>query len=155
VKRSHIVLIGVLTAVVTPLAAGAAQGGTPTAQVAKVAKVQLRSTSIGKLLVNGSGFTLYMFTRDGHNKDTCVKINMCTGTWPPFTTTGKPKAGPGVSASKLSTISLSGGRKQVTYAGHPLYRYSFPLGPGDTTYTNTPEFGGTWLAINAAGQAVR
>jgi predicted lipoprotein with Yx(FWY)xxD motif len=155
VKRSRVVLIGVLTAVVTPLAVAAAQGGTPTAQDARIAKVQVRTTGLGKVLVDGSGFTLYMFTRDTRNMDKCVKISMCTGTWPPYTTTGRPKAGTGVSASKLSTITLSGGRKQVTYAGHPLYGYAFASGPGDTSYVGTPEFGGTWDAINAAGHAVK
>jgi predicted lipoprotein with Yx(FWY)xxD motif len=154
VKRFHVVLIGVLTAVVTPLAVTAAQGGAPTAQVAKVTRVQVRNTSIGKLLVDGSGFTVYQFSRDGHNRDMCVKIHGCSGTWPALTTTGKPKAGPGVTASKLSTITLSGGKKQVTYAGHPLYMYMFAMGPADTTYTGTPEFGGTWHAINAAGHTV-
>jgi predicted lipoprotein with Yx(FWY)xxD motif len=154
VKRSHVVLIGVLTAVVTPLAATAAQGGTPTAQVAKATKVQVRKTSLGKLLVNGSGFTVYEFTRDGHNKDTCVKIKGCSGTWPALTTTGKPTAGPGVTASKLSTITLAGGKKQVTYAGHPLYMYKFALGPADTSYTGALQFGGSWHAINAAGHHV-
>jgi predicted lipoprotein with Yx(FWY)xxD motif len=155
VKRSRAVLIGVLTAVVTALAVTVAQGGTPTAHVARVAKVQVRTTSLGKVLVDGSGFTLYMFTRDTRNRDTCVKISMCTGTWPPFTTTGKPRVGTGVSASKLSTITLSGGRKQVTYAGHALYGYAFASGPGDTSYAGTPEFGGTWEAINAAGHGVK
>jgi predicted lipoprotein with Yx(FWY)xxD motif len=155
VKRSRVVLIGVLTAVVTALAVTLAQGGTPTAHVARVAKVQVRTTSLGKVLVDGSGFTLYMFTRDTRNRDTCVKISMCTGTWPPFTTTGKPRVGTGVSASKLSTITLSGGRKQVTYAGHALYGYAFASGAGDTSYAGTPEFGGTWEAINAAGHGVK
>ena len=72
-----------------------------------------------------------------------------------LTTTGKPKAGPGVSASKLSTITLSGGAKQVTYAGHPLYLYSFASGPGDTSYVGAMQFGGSWYAINAAGHAVK
>ena len=154
-KRTHVVLVGVLTAVVTPLAVTAAQGGVPTAQVARVAKVQLHKTSKGKILVNASGFTLYEFTKDGHNRDACAKISGCPGIWPALTTSGKPKAGSGVSASKLSTITLSGGAKQVTYAGHPLYTYSGDSGPGDTSYVGAMQFGGSWHAINAAGHAVK
>ena len=153
-KRTHVVLVGVLTAIATPLAAAAAQGGAPSAAPARVARVQVRKTSLGKILVNASGFTLYEFSKDGHNSDRCAKISGCAAIWPALNTTGKPKAGSGVSASKLSTIALSGGAKQVTYAGHPLYIYSGDSAPGDTSYVGAMQFGGSWHAINAAGKAV-
>ena len=38
---------------------------------------------------------------------------------------------------------------QVTYAGHPLYRYSGDTAPGDT---NGNEVGDVWYAVNAAGE---
>ncbi len=119
------------------------------------AKFGLRNGSLGKILVNGAGFTLYMFTKDGCNKDQCVTIKQCDRVWPPDTTHGKPKAGAGVSSSLLGTITLKGGVKQVTYAGHPLYRYSGDTTPGATDYVGTPQFGGRWYALNAAGHTVK
>ena len=121
----------------------------------KPAKIELRSTSLGKVLSNGSGFTLYVFTRDKKNVDTCVKVSSCTASWPVVKTNGKPLAENGVKSSLLGTITLAHGIKQVTYAGHPLYGFVEDSGPGETEYVGTPAFGGTWYAINAAGKQVR
>ena len=139
-------------------AAGAARGVLPRAHDAnadRAAKIQVRRTGLGKILVDGSGNTLYLFTHDRRNQDTCVKINSCTGTWPMLKTSGKPVAGKGVKSSLLGMIRLAHGVKQVTYRGHPLYTYAFGGGPGDTSYAGTPEFGGTWDAVNAKARGVQ
>jgi predicted lipoprotein with Yx(FWY)xxD motif len=82
-------------------------------------------------------------------------VSECTQTWPPFTTTGRPIAGTGAKASLLSTIRLPNGRKQVTYAGHPLYLYSPASERGETGYVGQMSFGGNWDAVNAAGKLVK
>lgn len=119
------------------------------------AKINLRKTKIGKVLVNGSGFTLYDFAKDTRNKDNCVSIPNCTVVWPLVTTSGKAIAGKGVKASLLGTITVSGGRKQVTYAGHPLYTYAGDSAPGQTHGANLPQSGARWYALNAAGRNVK
>ena len=119
------------------------------------ATVQLRSTKLGKLLVNSKGFTVYAFTRDKRNSDSCVNIRGCMGTWPALTTKGKPTGGSGIKSSLLGTITLKGGIKQVTYAGHPLYTYSGDGSPGETAYVNASQFGGHWPALNASGGEVK
>ncbi|MGI8429903.1 MAG: COG4315 family predicted lipoprotein [Solirubrobacteraceae bacterium] len=128
---------------------------TPASAASSRTRVQLRSTALGKVLANSHGFTLYVFTRDGINRDTCVKVRNCTRTWPELKTNRKPVAGRGLKASLLATITLGHGVKQVTYAGHPLYGYVGDSSPGQTGYVGTPEFGGTWYAINAAGKLVK
>jgi len=102
-----------------------------------------------------SGFTLYMFTRDGRNKDNCIKIPGCTAIWTPLTVMGKPTAGPGLKARLLGTIAIGHGPRQVTYAGHPLYTYVADSGPGQTSYIDVSQFGGRWPAVNAAGNEVK
>ena len=134
---------------------GAAASPAPTARAGRVAKIQLRHTSRGKVLVDSSGFTLYRFTRDTARKNICVTISECPGTWPALSTSGKPTAGPGVKASLLSTIKLPNGSKQVTYAGHPLYRYGAANERGETFYIGAKQFGGTWYAVNVAGSFVK
>ena len=119
------------------------------------AKLRLGGTSLGKIVENGRGFTLFMFTRDHGRKDSCIKVPGCTGVWPPVTTSGRPVAGAGIERKLIGTISLPGGVKQVTYAGHPLYTYSGAAGPGDTSYVGFSQFGGKWLALNGAGKAVK
>jgi predicted lipoprotein with Yx(FWY)xxD motif len=139
--------IAVLGAAVVAIASASAAGAP--------AKVSLRTTSLGMILVNGRGHTLYAFTKDGKNKDRCVTTSGCTSTWPVMTGTGKPTAGRGVKSSKLSTIKLSNGSHQVTYAGHPLYTYVADSSAGETDYVGARQFGGTWLAVNRAGGTVR
>jgi predicted lipoprotein with Yx(FWY)xxD motif len=139
--------IAVLGAAAVPIASASAAGAP--------AKVSLRKTSLGMILVNGRGRTLYAFTRDAKNKDRCVTTAGCPSTWPMVTSHGKPTAGPGVKSSKLSTIKLSNGSHQVTYAGHPLYTYVGDSSAGETDYVGASQFGGTWLAVNAAGGTVK
>jgi predicted lipoprotein with Yx(FWY)xxD motif len=162
-KRAHLLLAGLLASVAGVASVANAQPSPGTAQAAKAAKVQLRHTSRGKILVNGSGFTVYAFTRDPRNKDTCIGATgsegygsmRCEEVWPPLTTSGKPTAGAGVKSSLLSTIRLADGRKQVTYAGHALYLYKPATERGETSYVGEKQFGGTWTAVNAAGKLIR
>lgn len=154
-RKIRIVPLLVPVIAIAALANAVAQGAVPAAHATSATKVQLRNTSFGKILVDGSGNTVYLFTHDKRNMDTCVKISGCTGTWPVLKTKGKPTAGKGLRSSLLGTITLAHGVKQVTYAGHPLYGYAFSAGPGDTSYVGTPEFGGNWDAVNASGHAVK
>jgi len=119
------------------------------------AKLQLRKTNVGTILVNGRGYTLYAFAKDRRNKDACARLRGCLSVWPALTTAGRPAAGRGVRSSLIGTIALSAGVRQVTYAGHPLYTYIADIGPGETTYVNIPQFGGRWPAMDAAGDEVK
>jgi predicted lipoprotein with Yx(FWY)xxD motif len=154
-KRTHIFLAGVLASAASASAVAGAQAGLPTAHASHAAKVELRHTELGKVLVDSSGDTLYRFTKDSHNKDACQSISKCSGTWPALSTSARPVAGPGVKSSLLSTIKLSDGARQVTYAGHPLYRYAETSEAGETAYVGAEEFGGKWYALNAAGSTVK
>ncbi|HET6866706.1 MAG TPA: hypothetical protein VFH80_12385 [Solirubrobacteraceae bacterium] len=124
------------------------------AHAARAAKLQLRHTALGSVLVNRGGHTVFVFTRDSRNHDKCTAIAGCTGIWPMVTTSGTPTLGPGVKRSLVGTIKV-GGARQVTYAGHPLYTYIGDAGPGDTSYVGQSQFGGKWFALNAAGQTVK
>jgi predicted lipoprotein with Yx(FWY)xxD motif len=147
-KHAHrLAAIVVLGAAAVPIASASAAGTS--------AKVSLRKTSLGMVLVNGRGHTLYAFTKDSRNKDRCVSTAGCASTWPVVTSTGKPTAGPGVKSSKLSTIKLPNGSRQVTYAGRPLYTYAADSSAGATDYVGASAFGGTWLAVNAAGKTIK
>jgi predicted lipoprotein with Yx(FWY)xxD motif len=154
-KRTYMLSALALAGVMSSSVAAGAQGGSPSAHSARAASVQLRKTGMGKILVDASGFTVYEFTRDSRNKNTCVKVSGCSAVWPALTTSGNPTAGSGVKASLLSTIKLAGGARQITYAGHPLYRYSEATERAETSYIGVSHFGGKWLAVNAAGGAVK
>jgi len=150
-KRTHVFLAVALAAAVSTTAIASAQKSLPAARSSHTATVQLRHTSLGSILVSSSGRTLYEFTRDHANKNSCAAISGCSEVWPSLKASGRPTAGSGIKASLLSTTS----GHQVTYAGHPLYTYSGDSGPGKTSYVGFKSFGGTWYAINAAGGTVR
>jgi predicted lipoprotein with Yx(FWY)xxD motif len=119
------------------------------------AKLALRKTTAGKILVDGAGYTVYEFAKDRRNKDVCVNISGCLEVWPALTTNGKAQAGRGVKSSLIGTITLPGGVKQVTYAGHPLYTYIVDGAPGDATGIATYQSLGYWYGLTAAGHLVR
>jgi predicted lipoprotein with Yx(FWY)xxD motif len=123
------------------------------AQAAGGGKLQLRKTKAGKILANSRGFTLYMFTKDKPNMDNCDAT--CQRFWPPLTAKAKVAGGPGVKKSLIGTIKLANGKKQVTYAKHPLYTYVGDSEPGETSYIGVFASGGRWYALNGAGKVVK
>jgi len=154
-KRTRIFLAAVAATAASVAAVASAEENVPSAHTGRAATVQLRRTNLGSILVGGSGRTLYEFTKDHTNKNSCAAIRGCPEAWPALKASGRPTAGPGVKASLLSSINAAGGGRQVTYAGRPLYTYSGDSGPGETEYVGIKSFGGTWYAMNARGQAVK
>ena len=115
-------------------------------------QVRLRKTSLGSILVNTKGRTLYLFMKDKPGKSSCS--GACAANWPPYLTTGRPTAGPGIKASLLGTTKRSDGKLQVTYARHPLYMFKFDAGPGSTRGENVEAFGAEWYVLSANGVKV-
>jgi predicted lipoprotein with Yx(FWY)xxD motif len=154
-RRTHSLLALATVAALSAGTVASAHSSAPVAHASAAAAVDLHSSKLGAILVSSSGRTLYEFTRDHADKDTCVAVSGCAKAWPPLKTSGRPKAGAGVKASLLSSINLPGGGKQVTYAGHPLYLFAGDSGPAETGYVGVRGSGGSWYAINASGNAVR
>lgn len=150
-KRTYVLLGFVL---LVAFAVSTFESHAPSAHAVNFRSVYLRKTTLGKILVNTAGTTLFEFSKDPPKKDTCVKQAGCITSWIPQEVTGKPTAGPGVHTSLLSTIKILGER-QLTYAGHPLYIDSATTKPGETSKVGTKQFGGKWYAINAKGRAVK
>jgi predicted lipoprotein with Yx(FWY)xxD motif len=122
----------------------AANGGRPTVEIAK--------SSLGAILVDRNGRTLYDFVRDRGAMSTCY--GACAALWPPLTTTAKPQAGPGARASLLGTTKRSDGRLEVTYGGHPLYYYVADSHRGQTSGQGLNQFGALWWVLSPAGNEI-
>ena len=120
-------------------------GGSATIGVANAA-------SLGRILVDSQGRTVYLFRKDTGATSTCS--GECAVDWPPVTTRGKPKVGSGVTASEVETTSRSDGKTQVTYNGHPLYLFEGDNGAGDTNGQGVTAFGARWYVLSAAGNEV-
>jgi predicted lipoprotein with Yx(FWY)xxD motif len=137
------VVLALAAAILTTAAAAA---------TTRTATVKLRQTSLGQILADSHGKTLYLFAHDKGRTSRCY--GACAAYWPPLITKGKPTAGRGVRKSLLGTTRRRDGRRQVTYHGHPLYRFSGDTGAGQTTGEGLTDFGGEWDAVSAAGLAV-
>ena len=125
----------------------AADESTSSTAAASMATVQLQKTSLGEVLADEHGRTLYMFTKDAGGKSACS--GPCASIWPALTVTGKPSAGQGLEEEDLGTITRDDGKTQVTYYGHPLYTYSSDSKAGDVNGQNV---GGVWFAVTAEGE---
>jgi predicted lipoprotein with Yx(FWY)xxD motif len=118
----------------------------------QTATVGVANETLGKILVDSQGRTLYLFRRDADTKSTCT--GACAIDWPPLRATGKPTVGGGANASVLATSARSDGKPQVTYNGHPLYLFSGDQGPDDTNGQGVNAFGGLWYALSSSGNEV-
>jgi predicted lipoprotein with Yx(FWY)xxD motif len=125
---------------------------TGNAAQASGAIVSTAKTSLGRILVNSSGHTLYLFGKDKNGKSSCS--GMCASFWPPLITTGKPRAGTGAKASLLGTTKRADGRLQVTYNHHPLYTFKKDTKKGQTNGEGLSAFGAKWYAVSPAGARV-
>jgi predicted lipoprotein with Yx(FWY)xxD motif len=124
----------------------------PTTAPSGVATVSATSTSLGMILVDGSGRTLYLFEKDQPNQSACA--GACVAAWPVDQSSGTPKVGSGVEASMLGTIKRSDNTTQVTYNQHPLYYYQGDSGAGQENGQGINAFGAKWFVVNSAGAAV-
>jgi predicted lipoprotein with Yx(FWY)xxD motif len=107
--------------------------------------VSLHQTKLGKVLATMSGKTLYLFMADRHGRSACY--GQCATYWPPLLAAHKPTAGAGVKAKLLGTVRRKNGTRQVTYRGHPLYRFKLDRKPGQTAGEGQAFFGGKWWRL--------
>jgi predicted lipoprotein with Yx(FWY)xxD motif len=115
--------------------------------------VKAHTSSYGKVLFDGRGFVLYAFTRD-HRRSACY--GACAKAWPPFyAPKGSLTVGAGIKRSLLGTVRRRNGRRQVTFAGRPLYHYVGDRSPGQILCQNVVEYGGRWLIVRPSGRLVR
>jgi predicted lipoprotein with Yx(FWY)xxD motif len=129
-------------------------GGGPTSTSggqSGTATVTADSTSLGMILVDGNGRTLYLFAKDQPNQSACS--GACVAAWPVDQSSGTPKAGSGVKAALLGTIRRGDGTTQVTYNHHPLYYYAGDSGAGQQNGQDLNAFGAKWYVVTPAGQA--
>ena len=131
---------------------GSATPASPPNDATDAAKVAVANSPLGRILVDGTGRTLYLFEKDTSTLSTCD--GSCASFWPPFTTTGKPLAADGALAGKLGTTKRTDGETEVTYNGHPLYYYAGDSKPGDTTGHGLDLFGAEWNVLSPVGEKI-
>lgn len=114
--------------------------------------VSAASSSLGRILVDGRGHTLYLFAKDTRGRSSCA--GACAAAWPPLIASGKPLAAAGAKASLLGTTRRADGRLQVTYGHHPLYLFVNDAKKGETNGQAVDAFGAEWYALTPAGARI-
>ena len=120
--------------------------------VASAFTVGTADSSMGKILVNGQGLSLYLLTADSPDQSACT--DACASAWPPLIVSGQAAAGDGVDGSLMGTLTRPDGSDQVTYNGHPLYTFKGDHASGDVAGQGIQSFGGTWYLLSPAGEPI-
>ena len=118
----------------------------------RAATIGVAGTSVGNILVDSQGRTVYLFKKDTSTTSTCT--GACAASWPPVRATGTPTAAGGANASMLGTTKRTDGKPQVTYHGHPLYLFSGDQNPGDINGQGVNAFGAVWWTVSPAGNQI-
>ena len=116
------------------------------------ATVTTARTSLGRILVDGRGRSLYLFEKDMRGRSACSGV--CASYWPPFLTSGNTTAINGAKKSLLGSIRRADGKRQVTYAGHPLYFFSGDTKRGQTNGEGLNDFGAGWCVLASSGKKI-
>ncbi len=125
----------------------ATQAATPAAPASPssvmTAALKTETTRAGRVLASSSGMTLYYYSEDKRGSGTSVCTGGCATAWPPLAAPVKAPAGvrlPG----PLGMITRSGGVRQVTINGFPVYLYAGDKAPGQDTGNGVE---GSWHVI--------
>jgi len=155
VRKRYSAGVAVLFAAIGLAGCGSAAGASGGSASAPAYEVQAREVSgLGEIVVDGKGFTLYMYAPDHQGSSTCT--GFCAQQWPPLVLpkgVDQPTAGPGVKAALLGTVRRANGQLQVTYNRWPLYRWEGDLAPGQAT--GQADAMGLWYAVSATGAVDR
>lgn len=109
--------------------------------------VTVADSSLGTILVDGEGSTLYLFTPDEQGDSVCY--DQCEAAWPPLSASAV--AGDGVDAGLLGSAPRSDGTEQATYNGWPLYYFANDAVAGDV---NGQGVNDVWYVLDAAGNGI-
>ena len=112
--------------------------------------VKVSSSSLGNVLVNADGRTLYGFTNDANGTSTCV--GSCAQNWPPVRVAAGWKAAAATAGDKFHTIKRADGQLQLAVGKWPLYTFSGDSAPGDVNGQGTL---GKWFVVRPDGTLLK
>jgi predicted lipoprotein with Yx(FWY)xxD motif len=115
------------------------------------ATIEVTSASMGDILVDPDGNTLYMFVPDQEENGEPTCYDDCAQAWPAFEATGDLTAGEGLDQSLLASVERTDGTTQVTYNDLPLYYFSGDEAAGDTNGQGLMD---VWYVVSPEGEPV-
>jgi len=132
-------------------ACGSDGGQTPASDPpAGTATVKVAESELGPLLLDGSGRTLYAFTKDKDQASNCG--DACIAVWPALITAKPAVAGDGAKAELIGQTTSTHGQQQATYGQWPLYYYVGDMVAGDVNGQSIDE---EWFVLAPDGTLVK
>jgi predicted lipoprotein with Yx(FWY)xxD motif len=131
---------------------GSSGGGSTVQQGSTSGGVSTVSTSLGTLLTDSNGMTLYGFAADSKGTSNCD--SQCLQYWPPVSPSSSFKPPADVNA-KLGEITGTNGSPQLTVDGWPMYTYAGDNAPGDTSGQGLDLSGGLWWVVGTDGTWIK
>jgi predicted lipoprotein with Yx(FWY)xxD motif len=116
-------------------------------------KLVLTTGTLGKIITDGTGKTLYMFTPDdGQAAPTCN--DQCAASWPALTASSASdvSVGDGLDQSKVKLETRKDGTQQVVYGDYPLYYFAKDSAAGQT---NGQGLGSKWYVVGGDGEPIK
>lgn len=100
------------------------------------------------VIVDQNGCAVYLNTKDTATSTACDAA--CEQTWHPVLAPAKVRDG--LDQEKLGTFQRPSGKTQVTYNGHPLYRFAGDRAPGEAKGQGVND---QWFLVNRNGDPAR
>jgi predicted lipoprotein with Yx(FWY)xxD motif len=126
------------------------QSSTTTSGTGSAVTLKTGKSALGEIVVDGKGMTVYFYGKDTPNSGSSACSGVCAGLWPAVTTTASTPKVEGVTGT-VGTITGTGGGKQVTLNGLPLYTWHGDSKAGDVTGQG---YQGVWWVVDPAGMKI-
>jgi predicted lipoprotein with Yx(FWY)xxD motif len=116
-----------------------------------VTELKTASSSLGTIVTDSEGMTLYMFDKDtkGGAKSACE--GKCLTAWPPAMMGASAPKLTGVTGT-VASIDTPDGKKQITLDGWPLYYWFKDAKAGDTTGQAVQN---VWWVLDPSGKPIK
>lgn len=132
---------------------GGSSAGSGASQVQHTTgSIGVATTPVGKVLVDPSGRTLYVFAPDTRGHSTCT--GSCETYWPPVPGADAKSGGTAAVTATLGSITRADGTSQLTANGYPVYTYVGDHARGEANGQGTNLSGGLWWVVSPSGARV-
>lgn len=115
-----------------------------------ITSLKTSTTSLGDVVVDGGGMTLYMFTKDTQGATSSACTGACLTAWP-LTVADAAPALTSITGT-VGSIATADGRKQVTLNGWPLYYFAKDKAPGDVLGQGVNS---VWYVLDKTGTPIK
>ncbi|MBQ1443938.1 MAG: hypothetical protein IIZ13_08845 [Renibacterium sp.] len=129
---------------------GSASASASASSTAAAAELKTAQTSLGNILVDGKGMSVYLFDKDVKDSGTSACAGECIANWPAVTTSSSAPVLEGVTG-QVGTIGTADGKRQITVNGMPLYYFAKDSAAGDTAGQGV---NGVWWVLDPAGAKI-